>query len=94
MSITWIGVIFIPVSLVLFLTAPRYLIPCAIAASVLQAASVVNIAGGFPIGITPYFFVLLLIGVRLAPLWISGRLAFNKHQYVRDYLRCLSLLVI
>jgi hypothetical protein len=94
MSITWIGVIVIPVSLVLFLAAPRYLIPCAIAASVFQAASVVNIAGGFPIGVTPYFFVLLMISLRLTPLWMSGRLVLNKDPRVRDYLRYLSLLVI
>jgi len=94
MSVTPIGWVIIPVSLIFFFVAPRFLVPWAIAVSVLQAASVFNVSGAFPIGITPYFFVTILICLRFVPQWLSGRLGFGFDEYVRLYLRFLLLLVI
>ena len=94
MSGTLIGLIIISVSLLIFFTAPQNLVPWAIAVSVLQAASVVNVSGAFPIGITPYFFVTVLICLRFVPQWLSGRLGFEQDDYVCSYLRFLLLLVM
>lgn len=91
-SFTYIGLVVIPISLFIFFLLPRFLLPWAIATSVLQAASVFNIGGAFPIGITPYFFVTMLIAARFIPLWLSGRLRFTANEPVLLYLRPLLLL--
>jgi hypothetical protein len=94
MSPTPIGFVVVPVILLIFLTAPQYLLPSAIAVSVLQAASILNVGGAFPIGITPYFFVTILIWVRFVPLWLSGQIGFGSDEHVRFYLHPLLLFVI
>ena len=76
MTITAIGFIVMPASILIFFFAPRYLVPWAIALAALQAASVVNLGGGFPIGVAPYFFVCMLILARFIPQWLSGRFGF------------------
>ena len=94
MSITYIGLVVISISLIIFVAAPRYLVPWAIALSVLQAASVFNVSGAFPIGVSPYFFVTLLICLRFLPLWLSGRLGFGPDESVCLYVRPLLLMVL
>jgi hypothetical protein len=94
MSITAIGYVVMPLSLLIFLLAPRYLVPWAIALSVLQAASVVNVGGGFPIGVAPYFFVCLLIFARFVPRWLSGRFGFALGDPMLACSGALMLLVI
>ena len=94
MSVTYIGLIVICISLTMFVVAPRYLVPWAVGLSVLQAASVVNVGGVFPIGVSPYFFVTLLICLRFLPLWLSGQLGFAREEAVCIYLRPLLLMVL
>ena len=94
MSITYIGLIVIFVSLIIFVVAPRYLVPWAIVVSVLQAASVFNVGGAFPIGVSPYFFVTILICLRFLPLWLSGQLGFGRDESVCLYVRPLLLMVL
>ena len=94
MHITAIGIILIPTSLVIFLLKPNYLVCWAILVSTFQAASVLNVGGGFPIGITPYFFVALLIAARFAVLYASGRLSFDAQEPITYYLRPLWLLTL
>jgi hypothetical protein len=94
MSITYIGFIVISISLIIFVVAPRLLVPWAIAVSVLQAASVFNVSGVFPIGVSPYFFVTLLICLRFFPLWLSGQLGFGRDESVCLYVRPLLLMVL
>lgn len=94
MSITYIGLIIVSISLIIFVLAPQYLVPWAIAVSVLQAASVFNVGGVFPIGVSPYFFVTLLICLRFLPLWLSGQLGFGRDESVCLYLRPLLLMVL
>jgi len=56
MSITLSGIIFIPLSLAVFLAGPRRLAQLAIIASVFAAAAVVNFGGAsFPVGLSPFF---------------------------------------
>jgi hypothetical protein len=78
MSLTPIGLLLIPLSFGVFLFRPDYLGPLAIILSAFQAASVLNVNGGFPIGVTPYFLVLMLIAVRFIPLWLSGKCGFRR----------------
>jgi hypothetical protein len=78
MTLTPIGLILIPLSVGTFLFRPDYLGPLAIILSAFQAASVLNIDGSFPIGLTPYFLVLILIAIRFVPLWLSGKCSFKR----------------
>ena len=94
MSVTYIGLIVISTSLIIFALAPRYLVPWAIAVSVLQAAAVFNVGGAFPIGVSPYFFVTILICLRFFPLWLSGQLGFAREESVCLYVRPLLMMVL
>jgi hypothetical protein len=94
MSVTPVGYVIIPVSVATFIGAPRYLLSLGIALSVLQAASVFNIEGDFAVGISPYFFVAILICLRFVPLWLSGRIGFAPREQVLLYQRPLLLLVL
>jgi hypothetical protein len=73
---------------------PKYLIPWCVFVSAFQAASIVNIGGTFPIGISPYFFVASLIAIRLSLAWISGRLNFKRDDMALDILRPLLMLMV
>jgi hypothetical protein len=94
MNITPIGLILIPLSLGIFVARPQLLVPWAIVVSAFQAASVFNIGGSFPVGVSPYFFVTILITFRFLPLWLSGRLGFGGTEPILSYIRPLCLLVI
>jgi hypothetical protein len=78
MTLTPIGLVLIPLSVGTFLFRPDYLGPLAIILSAFQAASVLNVDGSFPIGVTPYFLVLTLIAIRFIPLWLSGKCSFKR----------------
>ena len=79
MSITPIGLILIPLSLIIFYFRPRFLISWAIVVSAFQAASVINVGGDFAIGVSPYFFVVSLVAMRFVAVFLQGRLGF-KHD--------------
>src|SRR5271165_3430575 len=94
MSITPFGIVFIPITLVILVVKPSYLVPWAVLVSIFQAASVLNVGGSFPIGISPYFFVASLIAFRFIVLCVSGRLSFHLQETVVHYLRPLWLLTL
>lgn len=58
--LTFVGCIFIPLGLAIWVLRPRFLLPLAVIASVFHAASVFNI-GNF--GLPPYYFVAILIAL-------------------------------
>jgi hypothetical protein len=58
------------------------------------AAAVFNFGGGFPIGITPYFFVAIMITLRLIPRWMAGKLTFFESEPIAAYARVLSVFVV
>jgi hypothetical protein len=91
MSITPLGFILIPLSLFIFYFRPKYLISWAIIVSAFQAASVVNIGGGFAIGVSPYFFVVSLVAVRFAVASPEGRLSFRRGDIALDLTRPLLM---
>jgi hypothetical protein len=79
MTITPIGFVIIPLSLIIFLVWPRLLVPWAIIVSVFEAASVINVGGGESgIGIQPFFFVVVLITLRFLPQYLNGRFGFVR----------------
>src|SRR5258708_33164212 len=92
MSITPIGLIIIPVSLFIFYFRPKALISWAIIVSAFQAASVVNVGGGFAIGVSPYFFVVILVAIRFTAACLQGRLGFKQGDMALDITRPLLLL--
>ncbi len=60
------GIILAPFSLAFFVFAPSRLSELAVFITIFQAASIINL-GSF--GLTPYFFVVMLIALRLVPKW-------------------------
>ena len=93
MSITPIGLALIPVSLFIFYFRPKFLISWAIIVSAFQAASVINLGGGFAIGVSPYFFVVSLVAIRFAAACLQGRLGFKQGDMALDITRPLLMLV-
>lgn len=94
MSITPIGFILIPLSLFMFCFRPKYLFSWAIIVSAFQAASVVNIGGGFAIGVSPYFFVVTLVAVRFAWACLQGRIGFKQDDVALGITRPLYMLLV
>ena len=94
MYITPIGAVLIPLSLAIFLFRPDDLAPWAIIVSAFQAASVLNLEGGFPIGVTPYFFVSILIATRFIPAWLSGRCSFVRSDVAISMAQPLLILMV
>jgi hypothetical protein len=89
-----IGFALIPLSLGIFFLRPQYLGPWAIIMSAFQAASVLNIEGGFPLGVSPYFFVLILIAIRFLPLWLCGKCGFDTADVAIEITQPLLILTI
>ncbi len=92
--VTPIGFVLIPLSLAVFFFRPQYLGPWAIIVSAFQAASVFNIEGGFPLGVSPYFFVLILIAIRFVPLWLSGKCSFSRSDVAIGMTQPLLILTV
>jgi hypothetical protein len=92
MSITPIGLILIPVSLFIFYFRPSFLISWAIIMSAFQAASVVNVGGGFAIGVSPYFFVVSLLAIRFAATCLQGGISFKRGDMALEITRPLFML--
>lgn len=93
MHLTQTGVVLIPLSLLVLFLAPRRLGQWAIVVSAFGAASVVNIGGGFAVGITPYFFAASLIAIRIGSRFLAGRLGLRAGEPVRDHVKVLVLFV-
>ncbi|MGH6678108.1 MAG: hypothetical protein ACREDL_04025 [Bradyrhizobium sp.] len=83
----------IPLSLLVFVLWPGRLGQWAIFVSSLAAASVLNLGGGFPVGITPYFFVASLIAMRVVAQMLTGRLGFKANDPTQRHVRVLVLFV-
>jgi hypothetical protein len=92
--VTPIGFALIPLSLAIFFLRPQHLGPWAIVMSAFQAASVLNIEGGFPLGVSPYFFVLILIAIRFVPLWLTGKCGFDTADVAIEITQPLLILTI
>jgi hypothetical protein len=88
MTITAIGFIIIPLSLAIFVVRPRLLVPLAIVASVFQAASMIDMRGGdSAVGISPFFFVAILIALRFVPQYLMAGFGFRQGDPVLTLFR-------
>jgi len=95
MTITPIGFVLIPLSLIIFLVWPRLLVPWAIIVSVFEAASVINFGGGdSAIGLQPFFLVVILITLRFVPQYLSGRFGFAQDDPILRLFRPLVLFTL
>jgi hypothetical protein len=90
--VTPIGFVLIPLSLAVLFFSPDDLGPWTVVLATFQAAAVISIEGSFPIGVTPYFFGLILIALRFVPQWISGRCGFGRSDLAMMITRPLLLL--
>jgi hypothetical protein len=93
MHIPLTGIVFMPVIALVFLLRPARLEETLIYMAVFQAAAVVNLGGGFSIGLSPYFFVACLITARVALRWMTGSIRFNRGEFAQRHLRIVALFV-
>ncbi|HEY2120242.1 MAG TPA: hypothetical protein VGH37_13720 [Candidatus Acidoferrum sp.] len=64
--VTLLGAVFIPLAIFCFLAQPFYLLPLLLISSLFEVASVFNgTIGNFIFGLSPFYFVELLIAIRL-----------------------------
>jgi hypothetical protein len=87
------GLILIPITFGIFCFS-SYLPEWAIFVSVLQGAALVNVSGGFAVGLSPYFFVAALIASQLLPQWLTGRIRFFPGEPAWLHTRVLALFAI
>ena len=93
MQLTQTGIVLVPLTLLVFLLAPRRLGQWAIVVSAFGAASVLNIGGGFPVGVTPYFFAVALIAAGIVSRVLTGRLGLLSNEPIRGHVQALILFV-
>ncbi len=93
MNVPISGIILIPCTLVVWAFRPSRLSEWALFVSIFQAAAVANLGVGFSFGVSPYFFVAIVIGARLLPQWYTGRVQFLRGEPMRQHIRLLALFV-
>ena len=94
MNIPVSGLILVPLSLTIFFFLPDSLVGWMIFVTIFHAASVLNLKGGFTIGLAPIYFVGCLIALRLVPQWSVGRLRFVQDEPVVSLVRILAIFVL
>jgi hypothetical protein len=92
MGIPISGMILIPLTLGIFCFT-SYLAEWAVFSAVLQAAALVNVGGGFAVGLSPYFFVAALIAIRVVPRWATGKIGFFADEPVAIQVRFLAIFI-
>ena len=87
------GFILIPPSIGILIFAPERLSEWAVFVAIFQAASVVNVGGGFAVGIAPFFFVAMLVTLRVLPQWWSGAVRFFRGEPALRHVHVLTIFV-
>jgi hypothetical protein len=93
MNVPASGIILIPPSIGILAFAPSRLSEWALFVTIFQAAAIVNVGSGFAVGVAPYFFVTMLIAVRMIPRWWSGRGRFVRGEPALRHVHVLALFV-
>lgn len=93
MSIPISGLILLPLTIAIFCFS-SYLAEWAIVTSVLEGAALVNVSGGFAVGLSPYFLVTALIAVVVVPQWLTGKIHFFADEPVRSNMRVLAVFAL
>lgn len=91
MEITQTGFVLIPMGLLVWRFWPERLPQLAAIVAVMDAAAVVNIRGGFAMGVTPYFFVTLLIAPYAIARILRDPIRFAPREPLRPVVRALML---
>ncbi len=95
MTLTIFGAIFLLPALIIWAVMPRYLLPLLVISSIFEAASVVDVSvGGSVTGIMPYYFVAVLIAIRMLAVIASGRMRIMSHRWVRLHYSLLFFFVL
>jgi hypothetical protein len=93
MNIPISGLILLPVTLGIFCFS-SYTTEWAIFIAVFQGAALVNMDGGFAIGLSPYFFATALVALRLVPKLLSGRVNFFAEEPARNHIQGLFVFIL
>jgi hypothetical protein len=93
MGIPVSGLILIPLTLGVYCFT-SCLVEWAIFSSVLQGAALINIGGGFAVGLSTYFFVVVLMASRVVPEWATGSIRFFSGEPVVSHVRILVVFII
>lgn len=92
MNIPVSGIILLPLTLGIFCFS-SYMGEWAIFTAILQGAALVNMGGGFAVGLSPYFFVAGLIALRLLPQLLTGRVRFLMDEPARSHVNVLVMFI-
>ena len=82
MNVPISGIILVPLTLGIFCFS-SYTAEWAIFTAVFQGAALVNMGGGFSIGLSPYFFVTALVALGVVPQLLTGKICFLEDEPVR-----------
>lgn len=93
MNIPVSGLILIPLTIGIFCFS-SYLAEWAILTAVLQGAALLNVSGGFAVGLSPYYLVAALMATVVVPQWATGRLRFAPEEPTRQNIRVLAIFVL
>jgi hypothetical protein len=94
MSITILGLIFIPLTIFLWLKKPSYLLPVACFSGIFQGSSIFNIESA-SLSITPYYFILTTISIVFFANLLSGKIRkLNQPKYLKIFTVFLIILTI
>jgi hypothetical protein len=93
MNVPVSGIILLPITLGIFCFS-SYMAEWAIFTAVLQGAALVNLGGGFAVGLSPYFFVTALVALRLVPQLLTGRIRFFTDEPVRSHVHVLVMFIL
>jgi hypothetical protein len=87
------GIVFVPLTALVFLLRPSRLEELLICLAVFQGAAVVNLGGGFTFGLSPYFFTASLLAVRVGLKWTSGRIRFQRGEFAQNHLQIAAFFI-
>jgi hypothetical protein len=93
MNVPASGFILIPPSIGILIVAPSRLSEWALFVTIFQAAAIVNVGTGFAVGVSPYFFVAMLVALRVIPQWWSGKIRFVRGEPALRHVHVLALFV-
>ena len=93
MNVPISGIILLPLTLGIFCFS-SYMAEWAIFTAILQGAALVNLGGGFAVGLSPYFFVTALVALRVVPQLLTGRIRFFTNEPVRGHVHVLAMFIV
>jgi hypothetical protein len=87
------GIVFVPLTTLVFLLWPSRLEELLLYLVVFQGAAVLNLGGGFGFGLSPYFFAASLLAARVGIKWSGGQIRFHRDEFAQRHLRVAALFI-